>query len=154
MLSTRRWAISRLEAPVQIRAGSNERHRHPDGRQEESLPCHPDTLLRVGESAWLHVQAAGVKTLGPHPTNQGRLPSTGFWMVSQCTICPSRRTGVSAVCCQLSRLCFAACLRTLVCCRAGTRERMTTRRFPLQHGYPTGILEQRARHVGTSLHRC
>src|SRR5712691_10677846 len=31
-------------APVQIRAGSNGRHRHPDGRQEESLPCHPDTL--------------------------------------------------------------------------------------------------------------
>ncbi len=31
-------------APVQIRSGSNGRHRHPDGRQEESLPCHPDTL--------------------------------------------------------------------------------------------------------------
>jgi hypothetical protein len=31
-------------APVQIRAGSNGRHRHPEGRQEESLPCHPDTL--------------------------------------------------------------------------------------------------------------
>lgn len=31
-------------APVQIHAGSNGRHRHPDGRQEESLPCHPDTL--------------------------------------------------------------------------------------------------------------
>src|SRR5437870_339791 len=52
-------------APVQIRAGSNGRHRHPDGRQEESLPCHPDTLRdtlrRVGESAWLHAQAAGGK---------------------------------------------------------------------------------------------
>src|SRR6266699_2893697 len=31
-------------APVQIRQGSNGRHRHPDGRGEESLPCHPDTL--------------------------------------------------------------------------------------------------------------
>ena len=31
-------------APVQIRQGSNGRHRHPDGRREESLPCHPDTL--------------------------------------------------------------------------------------------------------------
>ena len=45
-------------APVHIRSGSNGRHRHPDGRQEESLPCHPDTLRdalrRVGESAWLH----------------------------------------------------------------------------------------------------
>ena len=30
-------------APVQIRAGSNGRHRHPEGRQEESLPCHADT---------------------------------------------------------------------------------------------------------------
>src|SRR5881275_800672 len=50
-------------APVQIRAGSNGRHRHPQGRQEESLPCHPDTLRdalrRVGESAWLHAQQAG-----------------------------------------------------------------------------------------------
>ena len=49
-------------APVQIRSGSNGRHRHPDGRQEESLPCHPDTLRdalrRVGESAWLRAQAA------------------------------------------------------------------------------------------------
>src|SRR5437899_5447605 len=54
-------------APVQIRAGSNGRHRHPEGRQEESLPCHPDTLRdalrRVGESAWLHAQAAGVQSL-------------------------------------------------------------------------------------------
>jgi hypothetical protein len=31
-------------APVQIRQGSNGRHRHPEGRQAESLPCHPDTL--------------------------------------------------------------------------------------------------------------
>src|SRR6266487_5498812 len=54
-------------APVQIRQGSNGRHRHPEGRREESLPCHPDTLRdalrRVGESAWLRAQAAGVKAL-------------------------------------------------------------------------------------------
>ncbi len=54
-------------APVQIRAGSNGRHRHPQGRQEESLPCHPDTLRdalrRVEESAWQQAQAAGVKAL-------------------------------------------------------------------------------------------
>src|SRR5438876_462302 len=67
-------------APVQIRSGSNGRHRHPDGRQEESLPCHPDTLRdalrRIGESAWLHAQAAGefidwthhryLRTIGRH----------------------------------------------------------------------------------------
>jgi hypothetical protein len=54
-------------APVHIRQGSNGRHRHPDGRQEESLPCHPDTLRdalrRVGESAWRHAQQAGVQAL-------------------------------------------------------------------------------------------
>ena len=54
-------------APVQIRSGSNGRHRHPEGRQEESLPCHPDTLpgalRRVGESAWLQAQVAGVQSL-------------------------------------------------------------------------------------------
>jgi Transposase DDE domain len=54
-------------APVQIRAGSNGRHRHPEGRQEESLSCHPDTLRdalrRIGESAWLQAQEAGVQSL-------------------------------------------------------------------------------------------
>jgi hypothetical protein len=54
-------------APVQIRQGSNGRHRHPEGRREESLPCHPDTLRdalrRVEESAWLRAQEAGVKAL-------------------------------------------------------------------------------------------
>jgi hypothetical protein len=54
-------------APVQIRAGDNDRHRHPDGRQPESLPCHPDTLRdelrRVGEAAWERAQRAGVGTL-------------------------------------------------------------------------------------------
>src|SRR5262249_59448202 len=39
-------------APAQIRSGDNRRHRHPEGRQAQSLPCHPDTLrdeLRRGE---------------------------------------------------------------------------------------------------------
>ena len=49
-------------APVQIRSGSNGRHRHPQGRQEESLPCHPDTLRdtlrRVGEAGILSVLLA------------------------------------------------------------------------------------------------
>src|SRR5438876_9456440 len=54
-------------APVQVRAGSNGRHRHPEGRQEESLPCHPDTLRvalrRIEESAWQKVQQQGVQSL-------------------------------------------------------------------------------------------
>ena len=31
-------------SPVQLRQGDNGRHRHPEGQQAESLPCHPDTL--------------------------------------------------------------------------------------------------------------
>ena len=31
-------------SPVQLREGDNARHRHPEGRQDTSLPCHPDTL--------------------------------------------------------------------------------------------------------------
>jgi hypothetical protein len=54
-------------APVQIRAGSNQRHRHAQGRQAESLPCHPDTLRdalrRVGVAAWGQVQRSGVRAL-------------------------------------------------------------------------------------------
>ncbi len=64
-------------APVQIRQGSNGRHRHPVGRQVESLPCHPDTLRdalrRVEESAWLHAQAAGVKALYQRQLVRGRV---------------------------------------------------------------------------------
>jgi hypothetical protein len=64
-------------APVQIRQGSNGRHRHPDGRREESLPCHPDTLRdalrRVGESAWLHAQAAGVQSLYQRQLVRGKV---------------------------------------------------------------------------------
>jgi Transposase DDE domain len=54
-------------APADIREGTNGRHRHPQGRQAESLPCHPDTLRdalrRVGEQAWLVAQKAGVHSL-------------------------------------------------------------------------------------------
>jgi hypothetical protein len=50
-------------APVAIRAGTNGRHRHPNGRQPESLPCHRDTLRDavrpVGAAAWAHGQRAG-----------------------------------------------------------------------------------------------
>ena len=65
-------------APVQIRQDSNGRHRHPDGRREESLPCHPDTdaptrLSRVGESAWLHAQAAGVQSLYQRQLVRGKV---------------------------------------------------------------------------------
>lgn len=59
--------LQRGWAPVQIRQGSNGRHRHPAGRQAESLPCHPDTLRaalrRVGGAAWQQVQRAGVRAL-------------------------------------------------------------------------------------------
>lgn len=51
-------------SPVQLRQGDNDRHRHPDGRQRESLPCHPDTLrdalVRISERAWLRAQAQAV----------------------------------------------------------------------------------------------
>lgn len=64
-------------APVQIRQGSNGRHRHPVGRQAESLPCHPDTLRdalrRVGESAWVRAQAAGVQSLYERQLVRGKV---------------------------------------------------------------------------------
>jgi hypothetical protein len=54
-------------APAQIQAGDNRRHRHPEGRQAQSLPCHPDTLRdelrRVEAAAWLKAQEAGVAAL-------------------------------------------------------------------------------------------
>src|SRR5438067_10143762 len=64
-------------APVQIRAGSNGRHRHPEGRQEESLPCHPDTLRdalrRIGESAWQKAQQEGVQSLYQRQLVRGKV---------------------------------------------------------------------------------
>lgn len=54
-------------SPVQLRQGDNDRHRHPDGRQAESLPCHPDTLrdalARIGEQAWAHAHGEAVQGL-------------------------------------------------------------------------------------------
>jgi hypothetical protein len=54
-------------APAQIRDGDNGRHRHPEGRQAESLPCHPDTLRdqlrRVAARAWDKAQRAGIQAL-------------------------------------------------------------------------------------------
>lgn len=54
-------------APVALREGGNGRHRHPVGRQPESLPCHPDTLRdalrRVTARAWGQAQRAGVGAL-------------------------------------------------------------------------------------------
>src|SRR5260221_14717077 len=64
-------------APVQIRQGSNGRHRHPEGRQAESLPCHPDTLRdalrRVGGAAWLQAPAAGVQSLHQRQVVRGKV---------------------------------------------------------------------------------
>src|SRR6185312_3212119 len=54
-------------APAQIRNGDNSRHRHPEGRQAESLPCHPDTLRdqlrRIQARAWDKAQRAGIQAL-------------------------------------------------------------------------------------------
>jgi hypothetical protein len=63
-------------APAQIRDGANGRHRHPDGRQAESLPCHPDTLRdelrRVEAKAWAQAQRAGVQALYQRGLIQGK----------------------------------------------------------------------------------
>lgn len=64
-------------APAQIQSGDNHRHRHPEGRQPESLPCHPDTLRdafrRVESAAWLRVQEAGVSCLFAHRLARGKV---------------------------------------------------------------------------------
>jgi hypothetical protein len=64
-------------SPVQVRQGDNGRRRHPDGRQGESLPCHPDTLRdalgRVGERAWLRAQQAAVTGLYQRGLVRGRV---------------------------------------------------------------------------------
>lgn len=64
-------------APVAIRRGTNGRHRHPQGRRTESLPCHPDTLRdalrRVGATAWEKVQRAGVQRLYQHKAVRGKV---------------------------------------------------------------------------------
>src|SRR5260370_15855482 len=64
-------------APAQIQAGDNHRHRHPQGRQVESLPCHPDTLRdafrRVEATAWLRAQQADVAALYRHRFVRGQV---------------------------------------------------------------------------------
>ena len=64
-------------APAQIQAGDNRRHRHPEGRQAESLPCHPDTLRdafrRVEAAAWLRVQQAAVSPLYQRQLVRGKV---------------------------------------------------------------------------------
>ncbi len=61
-------AVATRLGPVQIRQGSNGRHRHPVGRQEESLPCHPDTdaampCVGLGSRRGYRRKSAGVKAL-------------------------------------------------------------------------------------------
>ena len=51
-VSRTRRVIATGVGPVQIRQGSNGRHRHPEGRQEESLPCHPDTDAAMRCGGW------------------------------------------------------------------------------------------------------
>jgi hypothetical protein len=64
-------------AAVQIQSGDNHRHRHPDGRRPDSLPCHPDTLRdamhRVEESAWRKLQEAGVAAVYERRLVRGRI---------------------------------------------------------------------------------
>src|SRR5215208_4332664 len=64
-------------APAQIRAGANGRHRHPAGRQPESLPCHPDTLRdelrRIEARAWEEAQRIGVRALYARQLVRGRV---------------------------------------------------------------------------------
>jgi hypothetical protein len=64
-------------SPVQVREGDSAQHRHPDGRQAESLPCHPDTLrdalARVTEGAWLAAQQAVVTQLYQQRLVRGRV---------------------------------------------------------------------------------
>ena len=63
--------------PTQIQAGDNHRHRHPEGRRAESLPCHPDTLRdafrRVEAAVWLRVQRAGVTSLFERQLVRGKV---------------------------------------------------------------------------------
>jgi hypothetical protein len=77
-------------APMQIRQGSNHRHRHPAGRQAGSLPCHPDvlrdTLRRVEIADWEQAQRAGVGALYTH-----RLVRGGVYAIDGSSIGPDLR---------------------------------------------------------------
>ncbi len=64
-------------SPLQIQMGDNERHRSPEGRRVESLPCSPETLrdalVRVEQSAWQRVQESGAAALFAHNLVRGRI---------------------------------------------------------------------------------
>ena len=85
-------------APAQVRAGCNGRHRHPDGRRAESLPCHEDTLRdtlrRISEGAWKRAQRLGVRALYRRRLIRGKVYAidgtglgTAFRLV--CLVCVS-----------------------------------------------------------------
>lgn len=85
-------------APAQIQAGDNRRHRHPEGRQAVSLPCHPDTLRdafrRIETAVWQKVQRAGVTALYQRRLVRGKVYAidgtglgTDFRLV--CLVCVS-----------------------------------------------------------------
>jgi hypothetical protein len=90
-------------SPLQIRIGDNERHRSPDGRQPESLPCHPETLrdavARVTDAAWRQAQRAGVQALYERGLVRGRtyaVDGTGLGPQLRlvCLVCVSARRPV------------------------------------------------------------
>ena len=85
-------------APAQVQSGDNRRHRHPEGRQAQSLPCHPDTLRdelrRVEAAARLKAQKAGVAALYDRQFVRGKVYAidgsglgTDFRLV--CLVCVS-----------------------------------------------------------------
>lgn len=63
--------------PAQIQSGDNHRHRHPEAKQPESLPCHPDTLRdafrRVEQSAWIEAQKTAVGPLFERQLVRGKV---------------------------------------------------------------------------------
>lgn len=88
-------------SPVEIRSGANGRHRHPDGRREESLPCHPDTLRdmlrRVSAEAWAALQERGIEALYTRGLVRG-----GVYAIDGSGIGPELRL-VSLVCVSAER---------------------------------------------------
>ena len=97
-------------APVHLREGTNGRHRHREGRQPESLPCHPDTLRdalrRVAAHSWETVQRAGVQALSAHRAVGGHV-----YAVDGSGIGPQLRV-VALVCVSAERLLIVAAAAT------------------------------------------
>ena len=54
-------------APVALREGISQRHRRPEGKTEESVPIHPDTLrdelARLTEKDWIDLQERRLEVL-------------------------------------------------------------------------------------------